>query len=531
MDAGRSLREAKEALARAAWHDARTLFSKAVEEDPSPQAWEGLGIAAYWLDDGPATFAARLEAFRLYRDEGDARGAARVATRLSEDYLLFRGEPAVSNGWILRAERLLGDVPASPEHAWLLIYKAQYALATDPEQAQAMAHDAAQRARDLGLFDLEMLAMALEGMALVLQGGVVTGMARLDEATAAATAGEIRELEIIPWTCCLLVSACESVRDYVRAAQWCEIVQDMAARWQMRPFSAICLAHYAGVLISRGRWREAEAELHAARELVSSTRPAWASECVVRLAELRRRQGRLDEAADLLRGYETEATAILVQAELALDSGKPADAAALAERLLRTLPESSKAERAAGLEVMACASAAIGELDRAGAAAGELAELADLFGTAPLRAAAQVATGAAAAGLGELDRARLALDDAVALFDRSEMPYEAARARADLAGVLRRVGATESAEQEERRSLEALAVLGVAPTDTRKDVLSPRELEVLRLIADGRTDRDIAGELSISEHTVHRHVSNVLAKLALSSRSAAVARAAKAGYL
>ncbi len=132
---------------------------------------------------------------------------------------------------------------------------------------------------------------------------------------------------------------------------------------------------------------------------------------------------------------------------------------------------------------------------RAGAAAHELAELAHLFGTGPLRAAARWAEGAVAAGLGELDRARLALDDAVALFDRSAMPYEAARARAELAGVLRRLGAVESSEQEERRSLEALTALGVAPTGTRKNALSRRELEVLRLIADGRTDRDIAGEL------------------------------------
>lgn len=526
-----SLREGSDALARAAWDEARAHFRWAVDQDPSPEAWEGLGIAAYWLNDGPATFEARLEAFRLYRERRDAIGAARVATRLSEDYLLFRGEPAVSNGWIMRAERLLATVDPAAEHVWLAVYKAQYALSTDPAQALDFARDAAERARTLELFDLEMLAVALEGMSLVLEGAVEKGMAHLDEATAAATAGEIRELEIIPWTCCLLVSACESVRDYVRAAQWCEIVQDIAARWRMRPFSAICLAHYAGILISRGRWAEAEAELEAAAELVQLTRPAWASECQIRLADLRRREGRLDEAKGLLRGFESEPAAINVLAEIMLDQGEAAEAVALAERLLRTVPASSRAERAGGLEVVARASAATGDLVRAEDAAGELAALADLIGTEPLKASARMAEGVVALGAGDLDRARSALEDAVSLFNRAEIPFEAARARAELAGTLRRLGATELAASEERSSLEAFALLGIAPSGTKREVLSPRELEVLRLIADGRTDREIASGLTISEHTVHRHVSNILTKLRLSSRSAAVALAAKAGLL
>jgi ATP/maltotriose-dependent transcriptional regulator MalT len=526
-----TLREAHDALARAAWTEARTLFQRAVDEDASPEAWEGLGFAAYWLDDGPLTFEARLEAFRLYREKRDVRGAARVAVRLSEDYLLFRGEPAVSNGWILRAERLLAGIEPGPEHVWLLVYKSHYALAVDPEQARSLAEDAAELAQTLGLFDLEMLSLAVGGMALVLAGCVAEGMSCLDEATTAATAGEIRNLEIIPWTCCYLVAACESVRDYKRAAQWCEIVREVAARWHMRPFSAICVAHYAGILIACGRWTEAEAELGAAKQLAEATRPALTSECIVRLAELRRRQGSLDEAARLVQGFETEAAAQLVLAQVALDRGEVNDGMAIAERLLRMVADSNRSERATALEVIVRASAAGEDLERAQEAAEELARLAEVFDTAPLHASACVAQGLVAACTGELERARRALEDAAALFDRSEIPYEAARARAELAGVLRRLECAELADREERKSLEAFVSLGIAPVRTKHDVLTPRELEVLRLIADGRTDREIAIGLSISEHTVHRHVSNILTKLALSSRSAAVARAANAGLL
>lgn len=150
------------------------------------------------------------------------------------------------------------------------------------------------------MIDLEMLVQALEGWARVSQGEVAEGMRLLDGATAAAVAGEMTDLDAMTTACCYLISACEQVRDYERAAQWCDRVTQIAERWAYRLMFALCRSHYAGVLIWRGAWPEAEAELTAATEELAATHPAMAAEGIVKLAELRRRQGRLEEATALL---------------------------------------------------------------------------------------------------------------------------------------------------------------------------------------------------------------------------------------
>src|SRR5690606_2392764 len=192
-------------------------------------------------------------------------------------------------------------------------------------------------ARELDAIDYEMLAQALHGFALVSAGDLDQGMRLLDEATTTAVSGDMTDLDAIVTTCCFLIYACERVRDYDRALQWCDMAREISERWNYRFMFSFCQVHYASVLIWRGDWAEAEARLLEATRDLSRTHPAMAGEGMTRLADLRRRQGRLDEAAALLRQAGTHPTrmsagtyALLGQAALALDRDDATTAADLA---------------------------------------------------------------------------------------------------------------------------------------------------------------------------------------------------------
>lgn len=540
-DAEAALAAGREALTRGAWQDAKSAFSDALVAGESPEALEGLAWATYWLDDGPATLDARHAAYRLYRERGDTRDAARVATRLAEDYLSFRGDQAVSNGWLRRASRLLDGVELSPEHGWLALFAGHFALVLDGDTplARAKGVEITTIGRTLGDTELEMLGLALEGLALVSEGNSTDGMARLDEASAAAT-GELASLEAVVWTNCYLIFACERIRDYGRAAQWCEVVKEFSQRFALDQCFSICRVHYAGILVWLGNWDEAERELAAATSHFQAKRPGYAGEGLARLGELRTHQGRLDEAAELFARAEGEPLAQVGHAGLTLELGDAAGAVALAERALRRLPAANRTDRVAPLEVLVRAHAELGHVDLARGPAEELAELAAEIGTDPMRATAQEAAGIVAAAAGEHEEARRRLEDAVDLFGRSGSGFHAGRARHALAATLLDLGRDAPAREEARAAHEALVAVGASSAAARaasllarlepKHVaggLTRREVQVLRLIARGLGDREIAAELVLSEHTVHRHVSNILAKLGLPTRAAAVAHATK----
>jgi hypothetical protein len=207
-----------EALGRVAWEEARSAcsaFEGALRADESPEALEGLGLAAWWLEDDGTVIGARRRAYRLYQDRGDRCGAARAATGLAMDHFL-RGEHAVANGWVRRAQRLLDGLEQCPEPGWLAIVEAHMALMADhdPAAAQSISAQAVSLGRSLGDIDLEMLALAYEGFALVSQGKIDEGMRRLDESTTAAVASEMSDIDATATACCCLVHACERVRDF-----------------------------------------------------------------------------------------------------------------------------------------------------------------------------------------------------------------------------------------------------------------------------------------------------------------------------
>jgi LuxR family maltose regulon positive regulatory protein len=540
---------ANEALTKADWDAARTLFSEALERQETPEALEGLGRASWWLDDAEGTREARERGYRLYRERDDVRGAARVALDLAGDALVFRAEEAVFNGWTQRARRLLDDVEPCPEHGLLAVRDAFFALvlAGDTSTSRERAADAIELARRFHDLDLEMLALSIEGASLVAEGEVAEGMRRLDEATAAATGGEMRDLELIGQTCCFMIDGCERVRDFDRAAQWCQRVEDFCRRFGLPYLLGVCRTQYATVLTARGDWAGAEAELEGASEQLAR-RPGQAVDAVVRLGELRRRQGRLEEAASLFDQVAFLPEAQAGRAALALDAGDAAGAADSAERFLRQLAETDRMRRVHGLELLVRARAELGDEAGARAALTELEAHAAKIDTDLFRAGAAFAGGVVAAAAGDADGGRPLLQDAVDLYERRGLPYEAAEARLALAEVLATDARPAHAAGEARRALQAFEAIGAGRRAERararlasfestaasaavvgQDTLTRRESEVLRLVAEGLSNKQIAARLTLSEHTVHRHVANILVKLRLSSRAAAAAYAAKHG--
>jgi DNA-binding NarL/FixJ family response regulator len=360
-------------------------------------------------------------------------------------------------------------------------------------------------------------------------------MRRLDGSAAAIVGGDLQDLSAISHSCCYLIFACEHVRDFDRAGQWCERLAEFCERYGPKPLFSVCRTHYAGVLMFRGLWPQAEEELRLAAPELETNAPGRASEAFIGLAELRRRQGRTDEAQSMFAEVEHRPDGRLGCARVAFDRGEYRTAANQAARYLREVGDEAKTRRVAGLEVQVGALAALPDGERAQPALDELILIATDVGTEPLRASALAAEGVVAAAAGDLPGAQRALEDAATLYARSGMPYECAVTRLELARVLAASGRNDDASKETARATETLEELGVASKRPRANAellgLTRRELEVLALVAEGLTDPQIAQRLVISEHTVHRHVSNILVKLSCSSRAAAVKRAAAGGAL
>jgi LuxR family maltose regulon positive regulatory protein len=542
-----------EALAATDWDGARASFEAAMEAEQTAEALEGLSLAAWWLDDAETVFGARERAYRLYRRDGDLRSAGRLATLFGIDSFSFRGEAAIGNGWFRRAHRLLEGLPPVAEHGWLWIWEGQIRLLedNDPATARRLGHQGAELGRALGDPDIEMTGLGLEGLAAVTAGEISEGMAKLDEATAAAVGGEMSLPVGMGATCCYLIFACERARDFDRAAQWCKRVQELCLQWRWASLFSTCRTHHASVLLSQGAWKEAETELEAATRELEASRPGKVTDGIIRLAELRRRQGRLEDADRLLERVGFSAHALFGLAALAFDRGHAADALDLLDRFLRRIPMENRTDRAAAFELAVRAHAALGQVDAGRAPLAELEALADAVASDPMRASAAFARGVLASAAGAHAEARRHLEDAVDLFQRSRVPFEAAQARLALAEVLVELGRENLALREARiaeatleevgAGLEArragalLRRLGAPPTRRGKREpafgLSARELEVLGLVAQGLSNPRIAEALVLSEHTVRRHVANILKKMDAPSRTAAAALAARADLL
>jgi DNA-binding NarL/FixJ family response regulator len=530
---------ARQALFAGAWAEGRGHYEQALALQESADALEGLAVAAWWEDDVDAAISARERAYVLRREQDQTVEAARVAGFLAWDYGAMRGANAVANGWLQRARRLAEQVPPAAERAWLPLIEASFYLDTDAEAVLRLSTEAVEQAQQHGALDIEMTGRTLQGLALVSLGRMDEGMSLLDEGTAAATAGELHDPLAIGSCCCNMIIACERARDFDRAAQWCDQLEAFARRTGQRPLLALCRAHHGAIMAARGDWDQAGEDLTWAAGELAQLRPPLAGFARARLALLRHRQSRDQEAAALLEEAAGHVQSALVKAELACDAGDWAAALGHAERYQRSLGPGPSIHSAGAQQLIIRAAIGLGDLRLARRTHRELHQVSAMVGNDALRAAERQAGGEIALAEGDPPEAARRLEDAVDLYRRSAAPFDLAQAELCLAGALaasdRPDAALDHALQASatfeqlgagraaRDAAKLVTRLGGRSASARQWGLTGRELEILRLLADGLSNPAIAERLVISEHTVHRHVANIFVKLGVSSRAAAVA--------
>lgn len=527
------------ALANGRWLDAREPLETAVTLEPKGAALEALGNAYFWLDH-PGTIDIRERAYRAYDDEGDPHAAARVATTLAFDHLTFRGAEPIAQGWLELAGRALDGHPPSAEHAHLAAWQADFAIAAgDLIVARDHADRAVELGHQLGVSDVELTGRAQQGYLLVAQGRIAEGMRLLESSASAAVAGEFSDQALAGYVCSYAVSAAYAILDLPRALQWCGHLDELCRKVGFQSLLQLGRVQHAAVLVEQGDWQHAETELVAAAEDLSIRRPGMATEAVLALAELRRRQGRNDEATELFAHAEGHPAALLGQAWMALDAGDGGTAATLAGRFVRQTAPEEASFRSVGLNVLARAWAQLGDLDAARGVLAELAASLDGLDAPPLNASTLVTEALLLLAEGRPAKARSAVEVAIKAYDRAGLPFSAAHARGVLARVLVAAGDEPAARREADAAAQAYGRLGadtfaeaarkLVASPAPASPLTPREIEVLGLVASGMSTAEIARHLVLSEHTIHRHVGNVLGKLEVSSRAAAVARATALG--
>jgi ATP/maltotriose-dependent transcriptional regulator MalT len=527
------------ALQRGRWREAVSAFEASLAERETPEALEGLGEALWWLCDARASVRYRERAYVGLRRAGDDAQACMTAINLSISYLLNLGNEAASRGWLARAERLLPKNDPVQGWVWLM----QGFLSEDPDRSQELLARALDSARDSGDSDLELVALADLGLALVVGGRTEEGIAMLDEAMAGTLGGEYTRLETVVYTSCDMLAACNLLGDLERASQWCRVADDFMRDYSSPFLFARCRAHYGSVLLARGRWTRAEEELQAAVSMSEDAGPGPREEALARLADLRFRQGRLEEAQALLDTFDDPSTATLPAAAVHLARGEASVAVALLERRLEHVSERD-VEGAPTLAMLVDAHIASANVDAAKELAARLSAVAEAQGGAQASALALLASAHVSTAEGRSDDAIVQLEKALERFSHLDLPLETARVRLELADGLAD-SRTEIAVAEARTALAAFEELGAAADANaassllrslgvsgrigpkRVGILTQREQEVLGLVALGLSNPEIAQRLFISRKTAAHHVSNVLAKLGLRNRAEAVAYAAR----
>ncbi len=365
------LAEGRAARKEGRWDQARAAFLAALAYGEPPAALEGLGEVLWWLGEARASLAYHRRAYVVYRRNGDVFGAARAAIGVCDRYASNFGNTTVAAGWLARAERLVSDLDHHPLRGWLWLIRSH--LSPDParviesiERVQSLAHAA-------GDVDLELAALAELGGKLVGAGRVDEGLELLDEAMTGSFAGECQSFLPPVWASCEMLKACEVAGDLRRATEWMRVVDEFTDRYGCPFVYATCRMRYGSLLVVRGHWPQAEKELGAAIRLSDGAGPVLEAEALARLAELRLRQGRLEDAEALVAGVHDELAAGLTIARVRSARGE--SVTALLERYYAR--ELHVAERAAALAMLVDAYLAGSQLGPASAAAEQLEALAD----------------------------------------------------------------------------------------------------------------------------------------------------------
>ncbi len=519
------------------WMDAFNALSLADEAVPlEADDLLLLSMSAYLIardDDG---LRALERAYRAHLKTGEALRAARAAFWLGFR-LIDLGEMAKATGWLGRAGRLVErEKHDCVERGYLLLPAVlQQLFAGDYEGSYAHATDATEIGERFADADLTAVALHLQGCVRIKQGQVDDGLALLDEAMVAVTTDELSPI-VTGLIYCSVIEACREVYALRRShewtaalTQWCEGQPDLV------PYAGQCLVHRAEVMQLRGAWRDALAEARRASERFARgpDQPAAAA-AFYQQAEIHRLLGEFALAEEAYRdasrlGWEPQPGLALLR--LAQGSNDAATAA-----IRRAVGETTDPlERARLLPAYIEILLATGDADEARAVCRELEEIAKGYASDVLGALAAGARGAVQLAEGDAQTALVSLRRAGQVWQKLEAPYEAARVRVLLGLACDALGDHETAALELDTARATFESLGAAPDVARVDSLAgratsgdthglaPRELQVLRLVAAGKTNKAIAAALVVSERTVDRHVSNIFTKLGVSSRAAATA--------
>lgn len=451
--------------------------------------------------------------------------------------LLFRGDGGRAGGWFARAERLLESEPAAcAERGYMLLPAVEHAI-RNAALAQAASTAAAAEALAIQFEDAELLTCCHldQGRILLLQGDVARGLARLDEVMLAVTTQRLSPI-VTGLMYCAVIRACQEICAASRAREWTYALADWCGRQpEMVAFTASCLAHRAEVMRLHGEWQGAleEAERATRREPLRDT--VATATGFYEMAEIHRVRGDYRAADDAYRDasrYGREPHPGL--ALLRLGQGRAPIAAAAIRRFAGTIQ--APLDRARALPAYVEIMIAVGDLAAAHAAADELERIAMRFDTELIAASAAHARGDVELAENDAYAALKSLRAALGIWQELHAPYPAARARVSIARACRALGDEDGAALELECARAVFEHLGAQPDLAHVDVLrrpklsashglTQRELEVLRLVATGRTNRQIATELALSEKTVDRHLSNIFSKLDVPSRAAATAYA------
>lgn len=528
--------EGRAAWQRGSWQDAYRLLGDADRADPlGREDLELLATSAYLIGRDDEFCETLARAHRAHAEAGDPCRAARCGFWLGLT-LTFRGETAQASGWLARAERLVVGIDCA-EQGYVLLPKAERQLG---EGAHDAAYATASRAAAIGerCTDADLIACArhLQGRALVEARQLHAGLVLLDEAMVAVVAGELTPI-MTGLIYCSVIEKCQEVYALSRARQW----TDALAKWceahpQMNAFRGSCLVCRAEILQTSGAWSEAMAEATRACERFSrSGSAARSAPALYQQAELHRLRGELAPAEEAYRaasrfGWEPQPGLALLR----LAQGRSGDAAIALGRVLATTTDPFARAKllAAYVEILLAAH------DRHGAriACDELDAIAEQCDADAPRAMAAHARGALELADGDPRAALAPLRRAFAAWHALDIPYEVARVRVLSGLACRALGDHDAADLELATAREVFEALGAradlarldaraAPPATTAHPLSARELEVLRLVAAGKTNKEIANVLFVSERTIDRHVSNILTKLDVPSRAAATAYA------
>ena len=523
-------RESYEALA---WADAYERLSRADRAAPlSAEDLVRLATSAHMLGRVEEWIPLLERAHAGYAEEGDMPAAVRCAFWIGMN-LALRGELGPASGWLGRAQRMLErhDCECVEQGYMLLPVAFQHEVSGDFEGAAATAAAAAEIGERFGDRDLFALAVHAQGTVVAKSGRVAEGLRLLDEAMVAVTAGEVSPV-VSGIVYCGVILACEDVYEVRRAQEWtaalmrwCEQQPDLVS------FRGRCLVHRAQLMRLHGDWPAALDEARLAGErFAGAMNPGAIARSWYLQGDVLRLMGRFDEAEESYReasrlGLEPQPGLALLR----LARGQTEKACAALRRAVAEATDA--AARAALLPAYVELTLAAGDVESALEACGQLDELAAGFGTELLQAVAAQARGALELARGDGEAASARLRESCRHWQELDAPYELAVARVLLGKARRLVDDEEGCELELEAARRVFVRLGASPALAWMDSLiadggdvyglTVRELEVLRLVAKGKSNREIAADLVISEHTVARHVQNIFTKLGVTSRTAA----------